>query len=112
MNTVYEKLKETKNEKKEKRLGKLQEICSDDNIDEAIEIAKHESSLDLPIAAFLTALLAVFLNFLSVELLRYIFFFFWMSSMWFLIEIRFNKWKEVYYDLLELKRMRRVPSVD
>jgi hypothetical protein len=112
MNAVYEKLKKIKNEKKEKRLGKLQEICSDDNIDEAIEIAKHQSGINLPGASFITAMTAVLFTFIKDDLTRAGLFILWIISIWYIITVGFEKWTEVYYDLMELKRIRRGPSVD
>lgn len=92
----------------EERLEKLQEICTDDeSLNDALEIAKHESTLHLPGAMLITAVVAISLNFVPDVILRIVLLITWGFTMWYLIKIGFRKWTDVYYDLIEIRRNKR-----
>ncbi|MCZ7399325.1 MAG: hypothetical protein O8C62_06530 [Candidatus Methanoperedens sp.] len=110
MNNLYQKLKDIKDIKKENRLGMLQKICNDGIIDEALEIAKHQSSINLPGVPIITALTTILLGSVlgSILDLRTLYA---IPIVWiFFVLVIINdskKWTEVYYDLMELRRIRR-----
>lgn len=121
---LYEKLNEIKKEKREIRLEKLEEICRDndnDMINDALYIAKHESSIYLPGVALITAVAALILSFYNnTSILSFlpsshlifpwailIVLFIALIYVFRIIKCEFIPWKEVYYDLIELRMMRR-----
>lgn len=109
MDRLIEKLNEIKKEKNyEKRLKRLEEICVDENIlNDALEIAKHNSTLIQPGASLITATVAVVLNFLPDTFSRFVILIMWMSIVWYLVKFEFEKWNIIYLDLIELRRMKR-----
>jgi hypothetical protein len=66
MGEFFEKLKCIKKQKNnETRLKRLKEVCRDREIlNDALELSKHESTINLPGASFITAIAAFFKRFL------------------------------------------------
>lgn len=92
----------------ESRLERLKEICSDDDIlNDAIEIAKHESTMLLPGATLITALVALLLNFSVDPTQKYVILVAYVVIILFLTNVHYPSWTRLYYDLIELRRKRR-----
>ncbi|MFZ3059077.1 MAG: hypothetical protein WA102_04980 [Candidatus Methanoperedens sp.] len=110
--SLYEKLNEIRKEMIkekdiEKRLEKLKKVCSDENIlNDALEIAKHESTTFFPGAILITALTAMFLNF-SNEWQKIILLGIYIVFILIIINREFPSWTRLYYDLIELRKDRR-----
>lgn len=118
VNRLYERLDKIKREKRETRWDELKKICIDnDIINDALDIAKHESSIYLPGVALTTAVAALILSFSNSSLILSLLtihsapiLFVFISGLSFVIIILyfyFKPWMEVYYDLIELRMMRR-----
>lgn len=118
MSELSEKLDKIKREKEKKRLEKLNEICIDsDMINDALEIAKHESSIHLPGIALIMASAALMVGFFNnpvslsyfppyTWVVMYLIVIFTIFYVAYLIQFQFNPWKRIYYDLVELRRNR------
>lgn len=109
---LYEKLKCIKKEKNnETRLKRLREVCSDkDILNDALEIAKHQSTLNLPIASFITAITAIFLTIFTDGKTRIGFLIVWTIFILVMIKNDFEGWNKVYYNLIDLRSEIRKES--
>lgn len=109
---LYEKLKCIKKEKNnETRLKRLREVCSDrDILNDALEIAKHESTLNLPGASFMTAVAAIFLIFFTDVYTRSGILIVWIIFILVMVKIEFEGWNKVYYNLIDLRSEIRKES--
>lgn len=105
---LYEKLNEIKRKKREVRCERLKEICIDEDIlNDAIEIVKHESTINLSGAILITALSAILLNLLPDANSKTALLILYFVTLVLLVKFEFEKWTDLYYDLMELRRMRR-----
>ena len=113
---LYEKLNEIKKEKREIKCERLKEICRDrDTLNDALEIAKHESTITLSGSILITALsavmFAVLFNLLPNTALKTVsvfsFLILYFAILLYLVNVEFKTWANLYYDLIELRRMRR-----
>jgi hypothetical protein len=117
MSVLFEKLNCIKKIKdKETRLRKLKDECSDgDILKDFLEIAKHESSLNLTGAALITALSAILFTVMinlapdaiskAVEVI--LFLILYCAVILYIVKIEFSGWTNIYYDLIDLRRERR-----
>ena len=115
---LYEKLNEIKREIKCER---LKEICRDkDTLNDALEIAKHESTITLSGSILITALSAVMFavlfnlpntviktDIVMKNLSVLLFLILYFGILVYLFNFQFKPWTNLYYDLIELRRMRR-----
>jgi hypothetical protein len=112
--SLYEKLNEIRKEmiwemicKKdlEKRLERLKKVCNNENIlNDALEIAKHQSTVNLPGASLITAITAIMLNFITDVKTRYGILIVWIIFIWIMTTLEFPIWTKIYFDLIELRR--------
>lgn len=117
MKSLYEKLNEIRKEmiwemicKKdiEKRLERLKKVCNDENIlNDALEISKHQSTVNLPGASLITAIAAIMLNFITDPETRYAILIMWIIFIWYMTTFEFPIWTKIYLDLIELRRERK-----
>ncbi len=109
---LFERLNKIKREKdNETRLKRLKEVCSDgDILNDALEIAKHESTLNLSGGILITALSAVLLNFIGDATVKIVFLLLYFAVFLFLVKFEFGGWTDLYYDLIELRRIKREES--
>lgn len=121
MSELYEKLNDIKKEKNnETRMKRLKEVCNDrDILNDALKITKNESTIALPGATLITALSAIliavmsaiFINLISDATLRAVSLFglliLYYVVIWIIVKFEFERWKNLYYDLIELRRERR-----
>jgi hypothetical protein len=110
-------------EKGNERSRRLKKECSDGNIlndaklNEALDIAKHESTITLPGVALFTAMVALILSFSNIPLAlgfnKYcplvipLIFIGAMIYIIYLMICVYDPWKEVYYDLIEIRTKER-----
>lgn len=121
VNRLYGRLNEIKRRKH--RLEMLKEICVDsDIINDALEIAKLQSSIYLPGVALVVAIAALIISFTSIvlkgeSLLNFVIALPYFIALCYAVYFVFNlkSWMETYYDLIELRSMKREetkPTVD
>ncbi len=121
MSELFEKLNYINKVKdNEKRLDKLRSLCVDrDSLNDALEIAKHESTINLSGAILITALSALLITVFSAVLtnlipnamdrtiLLFILFIIYFAYLWILLKYGFNEWTNLYYDLIDLRKKKR-----
>jgi hypothetical protein len=115
--TLFEKLNSiNKIKDDETRLRKLKDECSNgDILNDALEIAKHESSLNLSGATLITGLSAIIFTVminlapdpLSKTVESILFFIIYCGVLLYLLNVEFAGWTKIYYDLIDLRRGRR-----
>jgi hypothetical protein len=97
--------------------SELAKICeNNDMINDALDIAKHESSIYLPGVALITAVAALIISFsnyplssnLNAKIPDFIPFVFILALLFVIYIMCFIfLWMDVYYELIELKRIKR-----
>ncbi len=104
MSELSEKLVEIKKEKdNEKRLRNLRGVCNEEVIlVEAIDIAKHESTMNLSGGTLITALTAIMLNFVP-NFSKIFLLILYLCILLYIIKFEFKQWTDLYYDLIEIR---------
>ena len=114
MSELFEKLNSIKKvEDNETRLRRLKEVCSDrDILNDALEIAKHASTITLPgmiLMTALTALVIALINLVpvatnykigSVIIVIGLYYYVIYTT----IKFEFARWNKLYYVLIDLRR--------
>lgn len=121
MSELFDKLyRINKVKDNETRLDNLRSLCVDRYIlNDALEIAKHESTIHLPGAMLLTAMSALLITVFSYVLtnlipnamdrsgLLFILFITYFGFLWNILKRGFGRWTDLYYDLIDLRRKER-----